>query len=338
MTIRKAILATSLLCVAAQPIAAQELTLSHWVPAMHPLQRTGMEPWAESIRQATEGRVTIAIYPAQQLGQAVDHYDMARDGIADIVLINPGYQPGRFPVLSAGELPFLIANAKGGSRALHEWYLQYAGQEMGDTFPCMIMLHDPGTIHAMEGPLQTPADVRGKNVRPAHATLARMVNLLGGASVQVSPAEQSDLLSRGAADITASPWGSLFTFGIEDIVTHHLDIPLYPTTFAFVINTAALEGLDPADQQVMRDHCTPEWSEKVASPWADHEAGGRDQIIAMEGHTLYVPTEAEMAEWRAVAEPLTEEWKANVTAKGVDAEAAYASFVETLDRYGALAE
>ena len=36
---------------------------------------------------------------------------MARDGIADMTYINPGYQPGRFPIIGAGELPFLMANA-----------------------------------------------------------------------------------------------------------------------------------------------------------------------------------------------------------------------------------
>src|SRR6266852_7185774 len=47
------------------------------------------------------------VYPAQQLGKAFDHYDMARDGIADVTYVNPGYQPGRFPIIAAGELPFL---------------------------------------------------------------------------------------------------------------------------------------------------------------------------------------------------------------------------------------
>ena len=41
---------------------------------------------------------------------------MARDGIADLTYVNPGYQPGRFPIIGAGELPFLMSNAKGGSR------------------------------------------------------------------------------------------------------------------------------------------------------------------------------------------------------------------------------
>ena len=51
---------------------------------------------------------------------------MARDGIADSTYINPGYQPGRFPIIGAGELPFLMTNAKGGTQALDAWYRKYA--------------------------------------------------------------------------------------------------------------------------------------------------------------------------------------------------------------------
>src|SRR5690606_7646198 len=87
-----------------------ELRLAHWLPPQHPLQVHGMTQWIDSLKEASGGTISVAIYPAQQLGQAADHYDMARDGITDIAFINPGYQPGRFPIIAAGELPFLVNN------------------------------------------------------------------------------------------------------------------------------------------------------------------------------------------------------------------------------------
>src|SRR5476649_998042 len=124
---------------AAAPALAQdkpvELKFSHWVPATHPIVKSS-EEWAESIKKASGGAINITMYPAQQLGKAFDHYDMARDGIADIAYANPGYQPGRFPIIAAGELPFLIGNARGGSAALDAWYRQYAAKEMKDVHFC----------------------------------------------------------------------------------------------------------------------------------------------------------------------------------------------------------
>ncbi|RIK90839.1 MAG: C4-dicarboxylate ABC transporter, partial [Burkholderiales bacterium] len=98
-----------------------DLKISHWVPPSHPLQKA-LEEWGASVEKASNGTIRSKVYPSQQLGKAFDHYDMARDGIADLTYVNPGYQPGRFPIIGAGELPFLLSNAKGGTQAIDEWY------------------------------------------------------------------------------------------------------------------------------------------------------------------------------------------------------------------------
>ena len=97
-----------------------ELRLSHWVPPSHPLQKA-LEDWGASVEKASSGTIKYKVYPSQQLGKAFDHYDMARDGIADVTYVNPGYQPGRFPIIGAGKLPFLIGERQGrlaGARRL----------------------------------------------------------------------------------------------------------------------------------------------------------------------------------------------------------------------------
>ncbi|MFC7703704.1 TRAP transporter substrate-binding protein [Plastorhodobacter daqingensis] len=315
---------------------AQELGLAHWVPGTHPLQTLGMEPWAASIAEASQGRITITIFPAQQLGAAADHYDMARDGIADIGFINPGYQPGRFPIIAAAELPFLFANAKGGAAALTEWYDAYAEQEMGDVYFCMALLHDPGTFHGKQ-PIVVPEDVRGKNVRPANATQARFVNLLGGASIQVSAPEMREVLSKGAADITQAPWESLYIFGADTLVTHHLDAPIYGSINAFVMNKALVEGMSPEDRAVIDDHCTPEWAERMSAGWADVEAAGRDKIAADPAHTLHRPNEEQMELWHQAAAPLTEEWKQAMAGTGLDADEVLNGLIAALQAHDSYA-
>src|ERR1700704_6245464 len=96
-----------------------DLKLSHWVPPTHPLQKA-MEEWGASIEKASNGTIKSKVFPSQQLGKAFDHYDMARDGIADLTYVNPGYQPGRFPITSAGQLPFVFSDGKKGTLALNE--------------------------------------------------------------------------------------------------------------------------------------------------------------------------------------------------------------------------
>ncbi len=94
-----------------------ELKLAHWLPPSHPLHRA-IEEWGASVEKASNGMLKYKIYPSQQFGKAFDHYNMARDGSADLTYINPGYQPGRFPIIGAAEMPLLMTNGKGGMPGL----------------------------------------------------------------------------------------------------------------------------------------------------------------------------------------------------------------------------
>ena len=294
-----------------------ELKLSHWVPPSHPLQKA-LEEWGASVEKDSGGTIKYKIYPAQQLGKAFDHYDMARDGIADLTYINPGYQPGRFPIIGAGELPFLMTNAKGGTQALDAWYRKYAAQEMKDVKFCLAFVHDPGAFHSRSKKIVVPEDIKGMKIRPAHATMATFVTMLGGTNVQASAPDVRDILEKGVADAVTFPWGSVPLFGIDKVTKYHLDMPLYVTTFAFVFNKAKYDEMSASQKKVIDSHCTPEWALKVAAPWADFEHAGIAKIKAEAGQEIYEPTPAQVAEWKKAAQPLEEKWAENVKKTGVD--------------------
>ena len=69
--------------------------LSHNLPTNNALHYGVLEPWAASIAEASEGSIKIDIFPAQQLGRAQDHYNIARDGIADVALYLVGIDKSR---------------------------------------------------------------------------------------------------------------------------------------------------------------------------------------------------------------------------------------------------
>lgn len=311
--------------------AEVELRLSHWVGANHPIQTLAIEPWVESIREASGGAIEITIFPASQLGAAPDHYDMARDGIVDISYTNPGYQAGRFPVYSLAEIPFHVSNSKQGAKALHEWYAPLAEKEMSDVHFCLINPHDPGTIHS-KVPIRVPEDIRGKNIRPAHATMARFVASLGGASVQVPAPEAREAIAKGTADAVTFPWNSVYIFGIDPETKHHLDMPFYISSQMLLFNRASLDALAPEHRQVIDDHCTPEWSQRFSTGWADNEYSGRQKFIDDPEHTVYEPTAEEVQLWRDAAAPLVDAWKEDVRARGEDPDAIYQAYVDTLEQ------
>jgi TRAP-type C4-dicarboxylate transport system substrate-binding protein len=337
-TLRRKLAATATLSIlATASAAAQERTvdlkLAHWVPPAHPLQNA-MEDWGASVEKASNGTIKYKVFPAQQLGKAVDHYDMARDGITDVAFINPGYQPARFPIIAAGELPFLMTNAKGGAVALDEWYRKYAAQEMKDVKFCLAYTHDPGALHSKKK-IETPAEIKGMKIRPAHATVAAFVTLLGGTNAHGSAPEAREMLDRGVADAITFPWGSVLLFKLDSVVKFHQDVPLYVTTFAWVINKAKYEQMSAAQKKVIDDHCTPEWALKVSAPWADYEAAGRDKLRNASGHTVYKLTDAQLDAWKKAAGPLTTQWSDNAKKAGINAEQGLADLKAQLAKHNA---
>jgi TRAP-type C4-dicarboxylate transport system substrate-binding protein len=292
-----------------------ELKIAHWVPPSHPLQKS-LEEWGASVEKDSGGTIKYKVYPSQQLGKAFDHYDMARDGIADMTYVNPGYQPGRFPIIGAGELPFLFSNAKGGSQAIDAWYRKYADREMKDVKFCFAFLHDPGTFHATKKKIMVPEDIKGMKIRPAHATMAALVTSLGGTNVQAAAPEVRDALEKGVAEAVTFPWGSVPLFGIDKVTKYHMNVPLYVTTFVMAFNKDKYNQMSAAQKKVIDNHCNNEWALKIAAPWADFEHAGIAKIKAEAGHEVYDISAAQLTEWKKAAEPLHQQWADNVKKAG----------------------
>ncbi len=309
-----------------------QLKLSSWVPPQHPLN-PALHAWAEDVKRASGGTIVSTLFPSEQLGKAFDHYDMARDGIADFVFANPGYQPGRFPVMAGASLPFLFANAKGGSAAIDDWYRQYAAAEMKDVHYCFAFVHDPGSFHSVKKKIVLPEDIRGMKVRPATSTIAHLITQLGGTNVQASAPEARDVLERGVADAMTSPWGSISLFGIDKVTKYHMDVPLYVTSFVWVMNKGKYESLSPAQKKVIDSHCNAEWAQKVASPWADFEFGGHAKLASLSGHEVYRLTPEQVAAWRKASAPTEAQWEGEVRKAGYDPKTVLDSLKQSLARH-----
>jgi TRAP-type transport system periplasmic protein len=309
-----------------------ELKLAHWVPASHALAVTGFIPWAKSVEAASGGSIKVSIFPAQQLGKANDHYDMARDGIAQMAYVNPGYQPGRFPMIAAGELPFLVDKPGPASAALDAWYRNYAEREMKDVKVCLTHLH-VGTFHS-KAPLTDPSQLKGMKIRAANGTVAAFVSSQGGTNVQVSAPEARDALTKGVADAITFPWNSIISFGIDKAVTHHTDMRLYAAVFVWALNKPFYEGLSGNQKKVIDSHCNNEWAARVGKDWGAAEDEGRGKLIAMGGHTIVPVTAAQSAAWHKAAEPIYAQWKDAATKAGYDGNKALDDLKGTLTKMG----
>ena len=96
------------------------LRFSNWLPPTHPITTQILQPWAANIEKATEGRVKVQFLPA--LGRPPAHFDLVRDGVADMALSVHAYTADRFPSAYGVTLPGYADDAESASVAYWRTY------------------------------------------------------------------------------------------------------------------------------------------------------------------------------------------------------------------------
>ena len=322
--------------------AARNFTikLSYWVPPSHKLT-PGYKEWGDSVEKASHGTIKYKLYPSSQLGSGKDEYDMVKRGIADFGLINPGYTPGRFPIISVVDLPFMVKDALGAAKALTRWYKAYAAKEMKDEYVCHVFTHHIGTLHTSKKIVRVPADVRGLNIRSANETMSRFITDMGGNSVQVPIMEAKDTLTKGITDgitVTMDGIGPHSTFKFGEVTKYTLDIPLYVTVFTDNINKRMYDRMSAAQKKVIDDHCTPEWSARVYGYWYRDELSDLKEARALKGHVWTEVGPKEVALWRDAAKPVYAYWAKQVKKAGYDPDKILSEVKASLKKDNALYE
>lgn len=310
------------------------LKIAHWLPVLHPINKA-IGTWAASLERASQGSLTTSIHPAEELGKGPDHYDMVRDGVADIGMAAPGYQMRRFPLVSVADQPFMFGDARKGSRAFDNWYRGYSDREMPDVHYCFTFVMGPGVIHSTRR-IARPEDLAGLRLRPASATVSGLFTRMGADVRRCTLVETPQAVKDGLLDGVAVPWGGLFLFGYDSYFKYHIDLPLYTAAFTMVLNEARYRSMTDVQRQAIQSHATTEWAERFGADWMEFESWGRSQIGARADHETVRPTRDEMAGWRQAAAPLKADWMSNVRQTGHDPEAVWSEVTGEIAKAGAM--
>lgn len=330
-------LTAGLLFGAGQATAAetQQLTMSSWLPPTHPVVTEMMTPWAESVEKATEGRVKIKIL-AKPLGHPKVHFDIARDGLADITYGVHGYTPGRFKLTKLPELPFTGDSAEAISAAywqINKKYLAKANEYKG-TQLLSLFTHGPGHINNSKRDVHSLKDLKGLKIRVGGG-IANDVAKATGAVPLLKPASASyELLSRGVADGIFFPLESVVAFKIDKIVTHTTEIPggLYNTSFFLVMNQERFKQLSEADQQAILSVSGETFAKLSGRVWDKYDAAAAKTLVE-NGNTVIKADDALMAEIKEKTTDLENRWKKSANKAGLEADKVLSEFRQLVKNY-----
>ena len=337
------LLTAAVLMMATAPftLAAQEpehvLKLHHFLPPASMAHSQIFVPWAERINEASEGRLRIDIYPAMQLGgKPPALFDQTRKGVTDISWTVAGWMPGRFPKGSVFELPFMVTDAEGTSRAIHEYAQTEMQDELKDVHLLALHTHARGSLHSREKALTTGADLDGLRVHVANKNMAAMIKSLGASPTFIPVTQVPSSLSKGVIDVSVLPFEVIAPLRIYEMVEHHLEVPgprgLYTQFFIFSMNKDTYAGLPDDLKAVIDANSGAELAGLMGAKFDEYESVGREPAVSR-GNQFATLSEEERARWIETMQPITQAWVDARNEEFGDGDTLYNKANALLDKY-----
>ena len=342
MTTRRMLLgavgAAAMMAMGATSAMAQEVTLKlhQFLPAQANVPKLILDPWADSIEEASGGRIKIDRFPSMQLGgKPPELMDQAIDGVADIVWTVVGYTPGRYPSTEVFELPFMMTNARAVSHAYWEMFDKHLKDtEFKDVKILGTWVHGPGMIHTAD-PVESPDDLQGMKIRGGSRSVNALLTQLGATPVGMPVPAVPEGLSKGVIDGTTIPWEVTAALKVPELVENHTEFTgkaLYTLTFVLAMNKEKFESM-PADlQKIMDDNSGLEFSVFAGGTQADSDGPSREMALDLGNNVITLNAE-QTAEWRELSQPIYDNWLADMAEKGKDGQALIDEATMLIEKY-----
>ncbi|MEY4749724.1 MAG: hypothetical protein RIQ60_1938 [Pseudomonadota bacterium] len=313
------VLASVLAGTAAQAQEVVTLKVHHFLPAGSYANTQFIQPWCDKIAKDSGNKLKCQIYPSMQLGGTPPQLiDQVKDGVVDIVWTLPGYTAGRYPLLEAFELPFMMQSPEATSKALWDYVQQHDAASFKELKPIAFHVHGDGVFHMRDKPIKTMADLKGLKVRAPTRQTNRFLAALGATPVAMPVPQVSEAVGKGVIDGAVVPYEVVPSVKLQELVKYHSETDpaepaFYTSTFMFVMNKAKYDGL-PADlKKVIDANSGREFSGQVGKTFLAADAEGKKLTLKNAHNTI--PKE-ELENWKKAAKPVVDNWIAEVNAKG----------------------
>ena len=237
----------------ASPVAAIELKLNGLHAPEHPVSLTH-HFFADRVEQLTDGEITVDVFDARQLGDAVESVQSLRNGTIAFVTVSTSNLSQVVPQIDMFSLPYLFKNAD------HYW--DYLNSDRAKEF--VKPLEDKGIIvlawidsgarnFFSEQPIRSVDDVAGKKIRVmASPVQVKTIEAMGGTGVPIAWGELYNALQTGVVDGAENNHPSVVTMKFYEVSNYytldeHARIP-----DALLMSKAVYDKLTPEQQQAIR--------------------------------------------------------------------------------------
>ncbi|WP_347864957.1 TRAP transporter substrate-binding protein [Planktomarina sp.] len=268
-----------------------------------------LKPWAANVEEASGGRIKIEHFDAMSLGgRPPELLGQARDGVVDLAMTVAGYTPGLFPRTEVFELPFMMTNPVATSAAYWQKVnTDWSSNEYKDVQVLGAWVHGPGQIHSKDG-VNSLEDMKGLTLRGPTRIINNLLGELGAEPVGMPLPAIPEALSKGVVKGTVIPWEVTTAIRLSELVGNHTefsgDEAFYTSAIILVMNRINITHF--------RTICAQFWMRNLVRNYQNsrHKLCGIWTLVRKiaqdAGNTITVLDDAEVARWKAAAEPVVD--------------------------------
>ena len=285
--------------------ATIKLTYSTHFPAQH-VQCKAVMDWAKEIEKRTQGEVQITVFPGGTLTPLPQLYDGVVKGISDIGFGIFGISSGRFPVMSALDLPVGFPSGIIATRVANDFAQKINPKELQDVK--LLYLHALGPSALMtKKPVRTLADIRGMKIRST-GTSAKVATALGAVPVAMPIGNTYEALQKGVAEGTFAGMEALKFWNFAEVTSTvtRCDSIGFTTTFFVVMNKSKWDKM-PASIQKVFEQVDKEWIEVHGKIWDDSDQQGLLKANEL-GNEVIDLTKDEQGRWVQAVQKVLDEY------------------------------
>jgi tripartite ATP-independent transporter DctP family solute receptor len=238
------------------------------------LIHVSLEHFAKAVNERTNGRVTIEIYAAEQLGSNKEMIEMVKMGNLDAMMLPSGQQADFCPKFKALSLPFLFSDYEHVYKVLDGEIGQELLEGLEENNLIQLAYWENGLRQFTNSkrPIEKPEDLAGLKFRTPEDQMTMAIFAAYGASA--SPFAFSELylaLQQGTFDGQENPVANIYANNFQD-VQKYLTMVNYQYQPKDMIFSLTTWNKLPADIQEVLLECAKEFGAEHRKAIVDSEA------------------------------------------------------------------
>jgi len=282
----------------------------------------GGELWANKVRERTQGRINIKLYPGVSLiqGDQTREFSALRQGVIDMAVGSTINWSPQVKQLNLFSLPFLFPDYAAVDAVTQGEVGQKIFQTLDKAGVVPLAWGENGyrEISNSKVAIKSPADLKGLKIRVVGSPLfLDTFTALGANPTQMSWADAQPAFASGAVDGQENPIAVYQAAKLHSVAQKHITMWGYVNDpLVFVVNKDIWNSWTPADREIVKQAAIDAGKEEIAIARKGLVEADKPLLkeIASHGVTITQLTPAEREAFVKATRPVYEKWKGQIGA------------------------